>query len=162
MIVKAIAFKGFKTSGGALVAALVAAALALIALLLVFSRYSNEITGDLAKQQVINLNTWLSADEVCIFDVGVLGSLEIGRKYPQYIRASGSDLMQEPMAYWSVIALHHKTKKYDVYLVDRGDVHLVEAPACSSSLLLRIERSRPGSDFWYAFGQREAQPGEVH
>jgi hypothetical protein len=153
MTVKAAFVKLGKIVGWT-IAAVLGSVLALFVLFFVLtSPFWYELTSELAKEQVINLNKKLSADDVCIFDVGRLASVETKGKYPGYKKVSGSDMMHESSSYWSVVAIHHQEKTFDLYVVDRHVVHLVDASGCSNTQMLRIEPGGGGSDFWYAFAQ---------
>lgn len=158
MTIKTVSLKLFKITGW-MVVGVFGTVIALVASFFLLTRpFYNEITSDLAKDQVINLNKKLSADEVCLYDVGMSGIQETQRRYPEYTKDGGSDMLHEPSEYWSVVAIHHKEKTFAQYLVHRGMVILVEGGACSNSLVLRTERSRGSSDLWFAFAQGES-PG---
>jgi hypothetical protein len=160
MIAKTNVLKGRKIAAWSVAAAL-GLIFALTVLFFVVSR-SNEITSDLAKPQVVDLNKLLSADEVCIFDVGILGFAEIERRFPGYSKASGSDMLQNSSSDWSVAAVRHQEKKIDLYRVSQSRVHLVDGGSyCSRPLVLRIEKSGGEGDFWFAFQQRQPETGSA-
>lgn len=160
MTIKTVSLKLLRIAGwmiAGVFASVIASVIAFIVFFPIFRSYFfNEITWDLSKDQVINLNKKLSADELCLYEVGTSGILETQRRYPAY-RDGSSEVLHGSTTYWSVVAIHHKEKTFDQYLVRDSVVKLVEGGACSNSLLLRTERSRGGSDFWFAFARGESQ-----
>lgn len=153
MTIKTVFLKLLKIVGWTIGGALASIIVVISLWYLVTRPFYNEITSDLAKDQVVNLNKKLSADEVCIFEVGMSGIQETMRRYPEYVKDGGSDMLHEPTEYWSVVAIHHKRKTFDQYLVNRGSVILVEQGHCSNNLTLRTERSRGIGALWFAFAR---------